>query len=209
VRWSDIDLKRAIFQIVRTIHRETTKNGEQRKGRPIHSELMPFLLEQRKLTGEGDLVFPATPARGSWEADLARADIVTSYRHVCRRRRCGHSFIQEARAEGSCEKCGFRLSIYGVPKDLPAYNLRHTGVTLYQEAETREIAVAAMAGHKKKEQSITDRVYTAKRTAMLRKEIEKLQLFAPPEEPATAKEDKQGILPFPTAPQVPPESEAV
>jgi integrase len=189
---SDVDRVARTIRVTKTIYRPTTKNGEERLGLPIHSELWAALLPilARRTCGD-ELLFPYAPTSRQWRADLVTAGITRAYRHTCRRKGCRLIFEQPTAAPGPCPDCGYKLWLTGLPKDIRLYNLRHTGITMYTEADTSEFAIAAMAGHTQK--GITKRVYTATRTKMLRREIEKLSF---PGAPSCVRGARQGTLPF-------------
>jgi integrase len=176
---SDVDWDARTYSITKTIYQATTKNRQLRRNRPIHSELWPFLLEQRERAWKlkDERLFPQTPNRHEWRADLRAAGILRGWRYSCRRSGCGFMFERKTREDGvRCERCNFRLTITPLHKPIRAYNLRHSAITLYTEAEASDLAIAAMAGHKRK--NLTQTVYTATRTQWLRREIEKLRILA-------------------------------
>jgi integrase len=191
LRVDDVDWDARTYSILRTIYQDTTKNRQLRRNRPIHSELWPYMLEQRERVRGGGILFPEVPNRHEWPADLRAAGILRGWRYSCRRKGCGLRFERKAREEGHrCEKCNFRLTITPVAKPMRAYNLRHTAITLYTEAEVSDLAIAAMAGHKRA--NLTQSVYTATRTQWLRREIEKLRILTGA--PSCAQPSTQGTL---------------
>ena len=93
-----VDLRGRLLYVGRSYNRSTTK-GQHEEAIPIATELVPFLRHAME-ESSSDLVFPRLDGSMMREdvdienvlrRSLARAGIVLAYRHVCRRKGCGHA----------------------------------------------------------------------------------------------------------------------
>jgi len=97
LRKTDVDLDARLITIRRSHDRDTTKGGHA-DAVPIAAELAPYL-EVAMAESKTDLVFPARDGRllsrrvqleQVLRRALRRANIMTRWRHTCRRKDCGH-----------------------------------------------------------------------------------------------------------------------
>jgi integrase len=109
LRKSDADLKGRLLTVARSHARDTTKGGHA-DVIPIAQELVPYL-EHAITTSPSSLVFPdpkgkmlpeKTQLQHVLRRALTRANIVTGYRHSCRRKGCGYV---ERTADGELRRC--------------------------------------------------------------------------------------------------------
>jgi integrase len=98
LRKTDVDLSLRLLTVARSYNRDTTKGGHADRI-PIAAELVPYL-ERAISASSSELVFPAPNGSmmregvdlvGVLRRALGRAGIVTGWRHVCRRKGCGHA----------------------------------------------------------------------------------------------------------------------
>lgn len=109
LRKSDVDLREGLLTVARSYDREATKSGRA-EVIPIAQELVPHL-ESAIGASPSELVFPQSDGRMMspgiqlelvLRRGLRRAGIVTGYRHVCRRKGCGHG---EAATDAEPRRC--------------------------------------------------------------------------------------------------------
>lgn len=181
LRKSDIDWPRAVVTIHRSNARNETKTGAARV-LPVPAGLMPILEEAARLSPV-DLLFPALGG-GLQRADaklsrmlhsaLVRADLISGYEYICRRKGCGHRQQRRERVEVHCPACGFRLWRSGVALPIRYYDLRHSAATLHREAGADPLAIQIALGHAP--ESLTDSLYTHLSLDYLRRELDKLKI---------------------------------
>lgn len=141
LRKSDVDLPGGTITVARSHASETTKGGHADL-LPIAEGLVPFLREALA-TSSSELVFPREDG-SQHPPDLAlhkvlrralgRAGLVESYRHVCRRKGCGHAERKSHAVSEPCPRCGMKLWPRALPRPLRFHDLRHTTATLLLKA---------------------------------------------------------------------------
>jgi integrase len=91
------------------------------------------------LSARGEYVFPAedgtmrsqqTKLRAVLARALKQAGLVLGYRHLCRRKGCGHAEEAKDGAIRRCPKCRFKLWPAAIPRALRFHDLRGTTATL-------------------------------------------------------------------------------
>jgi integrase len=155
---------------------------------PIHPELKPHL-EQALRHAKLQLLFPAPNGRmlprdfnlaGKLRSAMARAGIVSGYKHICRR--CKPKRIEEAQdgAIRRCTKCNAKMWPSPVPKPCTFHQLRHTTATLLLAAGADLWAVQKMLRHN--DAQVTTERYAHLVPGYLQEQITRLKLtgFAPP-----------------------------
>ena len=151
---SDVDLRQGLLHIRGSNERRVTKGGHH-STIPLHPELRPWLVEAMRTPGPW--VFPDTngeqrksvgfqPERALRRA-LAKAGLVSHFERSCRRKGCGFRDRADTDAAGSCPRCGFKLWIAPVGKQLRFHDLRHTAASLLLEAGTDLHAVQLILRH--------------------------------------------------------------
>jgi integrase len=100
LRKADVDVERRLLTVRRSYERPFPKNRKQRVVR-IPDELVPFL-SYALAAFPGEWLFPGEEGHmrePTWQPEdilrraLKRAGIVTGWKHVCRRKGCGHSDV--------------------------------------------------------------------------------------------------------------------
>jgi len=96
---------------------DTTKNHKERVGadrgrapfgtfkKPSHARHPIWCFPK----ADGSMMPKHTPLEDVLRSALARAGIVIGYRHVCRRKGCGHAEQARVLTCGNCPKCGMKL----------------------------------------------------------------------------------------------------
>jgi integrase len=165
LRKSDVDLERGLLTFRYSWLEPLTKTEKPRTV-VLVSELRPYL-EAAMASSPNELVFPredGSPFEGEIRRNLvdhlrralAKAGVVTGYRHTCRRCKA------RARAEESglefewmhtggdqrhCPHCKMKLWIKAIPKPLRFYDLRHTHATLLRRGQVDLGTVSKAMGH--------------------------------------------------------------
>ncbi len=154
LRWEDVDLPRRTITVCRSWDRATTKTSRIRV-QPICDQLLA-VLQAHERACHGDLVFPA--ANGGMRSRhekleaitrraLARAGVVTGYRHVCRRKGCAFVEQRANDLEDRCPRCKMRLWPVAIPRAIRFHDLRSTFGTLVRE-ESRDLGLTQkLLGH--------------------------------------------------------------
>ena len=201
LRKIDVNLADRLISVRRSYARDTTKGGHA-EAVPIASELVPYLQEAIRLS-PSELIFPAED--GSILSDesslqtllrtaLGRAGIVTGYRHVCRRKGCGHS-EQFADAETRrCPKCKMKLWPRALVRNIRFHDLRHTTASLLMMAGANPAAVQRILRHS--DPRITTEVYGHLAPEYLRREIDLLSFGKPANESQSAGGAEGKTAPF-------------
>jgi integrase len=146
LRREDVNLVDRELTIARSHSAETTK-GKKAVVLPIPKVLFPFL-EHALSIAPGKVLFPTTdgairPESTSmdkvWHRILVRADVVTHYRHTCRRcvqrkRPATYEFADAAVKRCPHPDCGMRMWPAGVARPMRFHDVRHTTATLLLKA---------------------------------------------------------------------------
>src|SRR5207248_1627023 len=122
-------------------HGNDTVKGKKAVVLPIPTPLVQYL-EDAMDRSPSDLVFPGpegklrpehTAMETIFRRVLARAGIVTKYRHICRR--CAakrEPQVMESKTADlqRCPKCNMRMWPSAVPRQMRFHDVRHTTITL-------------------------------------------------------------------------------
>ncbi len=185
LRKGDLDLERGLLTVARSYDRETTKGGHA-DVIPLATALVPYL-EAAIEASPSDLVFPS--ADGTMRGEgvqleqvlrraLRRAGIVTGYRHVCRRKGCGHVEHAPDADLRRCPRCQMKLWPVGEVRPLRFHHLRHTTASLLMMAGANPAAVQRIMRHS--DPRITTEVYGHLAPEYLRAEVDRLAFSTPP-----------------------------
>jgi integrase len=192
---SDVDLAARLLSVARSHERETTK-GSHADAIPIAAELLPYLKQAIK-ESPSDLVFPRRDKEGSMQrADtklaailrraLARAGIVSSYRHVCRKKGCDKF---EKAPDAEPRRCPtHKVKMWPKPqvRSIKFHSLRHTTASLLIMAGASPSAVRVILRHS--DQKMTD-IYSHLSPEFLRTEVDRLS-FEPKRPEITAEPEE-------------------
>jgi len=137
LRKACVDIQRRLLTVSRSYARETTKGGHA-DVIPIAAELVPYLRDAMARS-PSQLVFPADD--GSMMPDtvqlelvlrraMARAGLVESWRHKCRRARCGHVETALDDQLRRCPACDMKLWPAANVRPIRFHHLRHTTASL-------------------------------------------------------------------------------
>jgi integrase len=181
LRKTDVDLQSRLLTVCRSWERDTTKGGHS-DVIPIAAELVPFLEEAIRRSPSG-LVFPAEDGsmmrrdvalEDVLRRALGRAGIVTGYRHVCRRKSCGHAEVAPDAEPRKCPTC--TMSLWPKPQVRPVrfHDLRHTTAALLLRAGVPLASVQKLLRHR--DPRITVEVYGHLTPDYLRQEVDSLNL---------------------------------
>jgi integrase len=161
---TDVDLTRRLLTVRRSYARPFPKNKRQRVVR-IPEELVPFLTYALQ-AWPGVWLFPdadGTPRTKFWQPEdilrraLKRADIVTGYKHVCRRKGCGHREERPDSALRTCPRCSMKLWPTGQVRYIRFHDLRHTYGSVLLMFGANLVSVQRLLGHS--DPRITERRY--------------------------------------------------
>ena len=182
LRKVDVDLPRRLLTVAGSHDNDTTKGGHT-DVIPIATELVPFL-EQAMARSPSELVFPA-PDGGQWRADtdlpsvlrtaLKRAEIVTGWKHVCRRKGCGFNILANDKAERRCDKCNMRLWPKAQVRPIRFHDLRHSTASLLVMKGASLAAVQKILRHADIQTTI--KTYTHLDPKWLHAEVNRLALL--------------------------------
>ena len=154
LRKEDVDLGARLITIRRSHDRDTTKGGHA-DAVPIAAELAPYL-EVAMAASKTELVFPGRDGRllsrrvqleQVLRRALRRANILTGYRHTCRRKGCGH--VEQA-PDGEirwCPKYRMKLWPVGQVRPIRFHHIRHTTASLLMMAGADLPAVQRIMRH--------------------------------------------------------------
>jgi integrase len=180
---TDLDFNARLI-VVRRSHGRATTKGEHAEVIPIATELLPFLRAAIK-TSPSELVFPkadGTRMRPDVALEdvlrraLARAGIVTSYLHVCRRKGCGQVTSAPDAAIRRCPVDDRKMWPKARVRPIRFHDLRHTTASLLMMAGVSTAAVQRIMRHR--DPRITTEVYGHLAPEYLRGEIDRLQFGA-------------------------------
>lgn len=180
LKWSDVDLERLLFSVIRSHSRSTTK-GRRTRHVPIHPDLVPYLKAElaRK---RSEFVFPGPDGKRmkKWtkvelrlRAALVRAGITIGFDHYCRRKGCGFRERRADSAQFRCPKCQFKLSVNPVPPHWNFKDLRSTIATMAYEATNDMRVVQKLLGHRDLE--TTEKAYAKFRAGRLAEGLARVQ----------------------------------
>jgi len=179
LRKVDVDLKARLIYVGRSYDKDTTKNGKA-EAVPIATELVPYL-EGAIARSCSNLLFPRadgtmmsrwTPLADVLRSALARAGIVTSFRHVCRRKGCGHVEQAADARPRRCPSCNMKLWPRAQVREIRFHDLRHTTASLLMMSGANPAAVQRILRHS--DPRITTEVYGHLSPEYLRREIDLL-----------------------------------
>jgi integrase len=188
LRKEDVDLSARLITIRRSHDRDTTKGGHA-DAVPIAAELLPYL-ETAIAASATDLVFPGRDGhllsrRVQLEQvlrrALRRANILTGYRHTCRRKGCGHVEHATDGAIRRCPKCAMKLWPVGQVRPIRFHHIRHTTASLLMMAGADLPAVQRIMRHT--DPRITTEFYGHLAPGYLRNAIDRLAFEATPSQP--------------------------
>ena len=181
LRKVDVDLPARLITIRRSHDRDTTK-GNHADAIPIATELVPYLRAAIDAS-PSELVFPRPDGRMmsrqvQLELVLRRAlraaNILTGYRHVCRRRGCGHAQLAVDDKLRDCPKCEMKLWPSPQARPLRFHDIRHTTASLLIMAGADLAAVQRIMRHT--DPRITMEFYAHLAPGYLRNAIERLAI---------------------------------
>ena len=181
LRKADVDFSARLITVRRSHDRDTTK-GNHADAIPIAGELLPYLRAAIEAS-PSELVFPR-PDGGMMSRHiqlelilrraLRRANILTGYRHVCRRRGCGHAELAPDDELRRCPKC--RMKLWPAPQSRPLrfHDIRHTTASLLIMAGADLPAVQRIMRHT--DPRITTEFYAHLSPGYLRSAIDRLAI---------------------------------
>lgn len=182
LRKEDVDLPREEMTIRRSRSRDSTKTGTVRRV-PIPRELLPAIVEAIALSPSEHVFCAADGGKMRDDTKLARclqdafrsAGLVTGYNYVCSKKGCGFKDLRQSRVPTWCPLCKKKLLIYGVPRRVRFYDLRHSAATLHREAGCDPRVIQLVLGHAAT--NTTDAIYTHLSDDYLRLELNRLSLY--------------------------------
>ncbi len=198
LRREDVDLEARLLVVRRSWDRETTKGGHA-DAVPIAAALVPWLRDALQQS-PSELVFPHVCSRscprkscpgpgGMLSREVAleavlrravgRAGIVRGWKHVCRRRGCGHQEPAPDAALRRCPKCQMRLWPKPVVRPIRFHDLRHTTATLLLREKVPLVVVQKVLRHR--DPKLTEQVYGHLADDFLRDGVDRLQFEGMPE----------------------------
>jgi integrase len=157
LRKTDVDLHHQVLTVARSYDGTTTK-GRRARIVPIPPPLLPHLLRALRLF-PGELLFPDRQGRMRRQDTkpelvlrraLAKAGIVTSYEHTCRRCRSQGTPYAEHHPDSDtrfCPNCGMRLWPRAHPLPMKFHELRHSTATVLLRLGTPMHVVQKILGH--------------------------------------------------------------
>jgi integrase len=168
LRKTDVDLSNGLVTVARSYNRETTKGGHA-DTIPVPSEVLPWLAEairaspselvfphvcattcahQQQCPGPGGMMRTDTALESVLRRAMGRAEIAERWKHVCRRRGCGHHEEAQDGAPRRCPKCKMKLWPKPQPRPLRFHDLRHTTASLLFMAGADAVAVQKLMRHR-------------------------------------------------------------
>ncbi len=179
LRKADTDLARQQLTVARSHDRDTTKGGHA-DGIPIATELMLFLRVAITASPSG-LVFPRRDGsmmrrdvnlEQTLRRALGPAGVVEGYKHVCRRKGCGHAEAATDQEQRRCPKDGRKLWVRPVVRPIRFQDLRHTTASLLIMSGANLPAVQRILRHS--DPKITTEIYAHLAPEYLRAEVDRL-----------------------------------
>jgi hypothetical protein len=136
---------------------------------------------------------PDTALEGILRRAMGRAGIAERWKHVCRRRGCGH---HEEAQEGElrrCPKCKMKLWPKPQPRPLRFHDLRHTTASLFFMAGADAVAVQKLMRHR--DLRMTIGTYGHLSPGYMRGEVDRLR-FLPgvPNSDVVVKEERRAFV---------------
>src|SRR6266496_4501887 len=104
---------------------------------------------------------------------LKRAGIVTGWKHVCRRKGCGHSELRSGSELHECPKCGMKLWPKGLVRHIRFHDLRHTYGSVLLMFGANLVSVQRLLGHS--DPRITERRYGHLLPDFMKSEVDRLR----------------------------------
>lgn len=190
---ADWDARAQMLHIHKSGTRDSTKTGRSRSV-PVPEWLAVYLDQAAHLT-RSRWLFP-----NRWGGQLGRtsglrqlacalraAGIVSGFKYWCGRRACRYSDRRHLLTPSPpCPRCGRALHVSGIPRHMRVHDLRHSFVTMAQEAGVNPGVVALTVGHHaQRSGQVTFGVYSHYSDAYVRTELSRLNLT--PQEPQPMK----------------------
>lgn len=182
LRKEDVNLEKRELVIRRSRSRDRTKTGGVRRV-PIPDGLFPAIKEAIELspseyvfTGiDGGKMRDDTKLARTLQDAFRKAGLVTGWEYICGRKSCGFRETIPERKPRRCPSCDRKLLIYGVPRRVRIYDLRHSAATLHREAGCDPLVIQLTLGHSSR--NTTDSIYTHISQDYARIELNKLSLY--------------------------------
>jgi integrase len=213
LRKRDVDLERRLLTVGRSWDRDITKGGRE-DVIPIAAELVPYL-ERALDESPTELVFPAEDGsmmrrdvslEGVLRRALGRAGIATGWRHVCRKKGCGHFERAPNAALRRCPKDGRKLWPKPQVRPIRFHDIRHSTASLLMMSGANPAAVQRILRHS--DPRLTTEVYGHLAPEYLRAEVDRLSFGAPALASVQAGEAAQAANSTPFVPVVSPNRDA-
>ena len=188
---TDVDLKARLLTVQRSYDRDTTKGGHA-DVIPIAAELVPYL-EQAISDSPSRFVFPGLDGgmmsrhlhlERVLRRALGRAGIATGWKHVCRRKGCGHVEKAPDAALRRCPADGRKLWPKPEVRQIRFHDTRHTTGSLSIMAGAALPAVSKLLRHK--DPKLTMALYAHLAPEYLRAEVDRLSFGVKPAEAESA-----------------------
>jgi integrase len=172
-----------MLTVARSHERDTTKGGHA-DGIPIATEMVAFLRFAIDAS-PSELVFPRKDGsmirrdvnlEHTLRRALGRAGVVEGYRHVCRRKGCGHVERATDQEQRRCPNDGRKLWVKAIVRPIRFQDLRHTTASLLIMSGANPPAVQRILRHS--DPKLTTEVYAHLAPEYLRAEVDRLS-FGP------------------------------
>ena len=176
---ADVDMVQGTIAVRRSYDHASTKGGHADRI-PLATPLRPYLAGAM-LASRSEYVFPAED--GSMRTRdaklqmvlvraLGRAGLVLGYRHLCRRKGCGHSEQTKDNAQRLCPKCRMKLWPQAIPRPMRFHDLRGTTATLLARAGVPLVVAQRILRHS--DPRLTANIYTRVDLSDLQAGIDKM-----------------------------------
>jgi len=174
-----VDMVQGTIAVRRSYDHASTKGGHADRI-PLATPLRPYLAGAI-LASRSEYVFPDdeglmrskdTKLRMVLQRALARAGLVLGYKHLCRRKGCGHSEQAKDRAERLCPKCHMKLWPKAIPRPMRFHDLRGTTATLLARAGVPLVVAQRILRHS--DPRLTANIYTRVDLSDLQAGIDKM-----------------------------------